>query len=82
MTTLDYVGTVPSIRAGISMIALAGNRWRITRTTGEVLGYIEGFDDVGGRRFAAKRLLSAQARSIPLGEFWDLEDAIDGFRFS
>lgn len=82
MTTLDFVGTVPSIRAGISMIKIADYRWRVTRNSGEVLGYIEGFSDVGGRRFRAKRLLSTQARSIPLGEFWDLDDAIDCFRFN
>jgi len=82
MTTLDFVGTVPSIRAGITMIAIADNRWRVTRATGEVLGYIDSFDVAGGRRFGARRLISAQARSIPLGEFWDLEDAIDCFRFS
>jgi hypothetical protein len=47
-----------------------------------VLGYIDSFDDSGLRRFRAKRMFTARRASLPLGEFWSIEDAIDCFRFS
>lgn len=80
MTTLDFVGTTPTIHPGIAMIQLHDALWRITRPTGEVLGYIERLDDSGGR-FRAKRLLPRQRRFLPIGEFWNMSDAVDCFRF-
>jgi hypothetical protein len=44
-------------------------------------GYIEGFDESDAPRFRAKRMFSARRPSLPLGEFWSIEDAIDCFRF-
>jgi hypothetical protein len=100
MTTLDYVGSahfsrsdsalasVPSVnRFGISLVQLHDELWRVTRRSGEVLGYIESFVDVdglnsGSRRFRAKRMFSSRRPSMPLGEFWSIDDAIDCFRFS
>lgn len=69
------------------MVQLNDAMWRVTRDSGEVLGYIESFPELGETRFRAKRLLSAlrlgaQRSSMPLGEFWELDDAIDCFRFN
>jgi hypothetical protein len=89
MTTLDFVGSQSSIvsaarvnRFGIVLVQLHDELWRVTRRSGEVLGYIESFDDAGLRRFRAKRMFSARRQSLPLGEFWSVDDAIDCFRFS
>ncbi len=85
MTTLDFVDTNLNIaisRFGIIMVQLHDELWRVTRTSGEVLGYIESFDDGGIPRFRAKRMFSAQRPSLPLGEFWSIADAVDCFRFS
>jgi hypothetical protein len=90
MTTLDFVGSQSSLvsvarvnRFGIALVQLHDELWRVTRRSGEVLGYIESFDDLSGlRRFRAKRMFSARRQSLPLGEFWSIEDAIDCFRFS
>ena len=86
MTTLDFVdnriNTTVVNRFGIAMIQLHDELWRVTRSTGEVLGYIESFIDRGDRRYRAKRMVSAQRRSLPLGEFWSIDDAIDCFRFN
>jgi hypothetical protein len=74
-------------RFGIALIQLHEQRdghselWRVTRRSGEVLGYIEGFDESGSARFRAKRMFSARRPSLPLGEFWSIDDAIDCFRF-
>ena len=82
MTTLDFVGMASVSRFGISLVQLHNELWRVTRRTGEVLGYIESFDDTGHRRYRAKRMFSSRRPSMPLGEFWSIEDAIDCFRFS
>lgn len=83
MTILDFPGTkVPAVRTGIAMVQLHNDLWRVTRTSGEVLGYIEGFIEGGDRRYRAKRMLTGAARSLPLGDFWNIDDAIDCFRFN
>ena len=94
MTTLDFVGSSTSFlplskvnRFGIVLVQLHDELWRVTRRSGEVLGYIESFGDGGDgnssdRRYRAKRMFSSRRPSMPLGEFWSLDDAIDCFRFS
>jgi hypothetical protein len=94
MTTLDFVGLAPSHersalvstasvnRFGIALIQLHDELWRVTRRTGEVLGYIESFDEAGSIRYRAKRMFSSRRPSMPLGDFWSIDDAIDCFRFS
>ncbi len=89
MTTLDFVGTQSSLvsvskvnRFGIVLVQLHDELWRVTRRSGEVLGYIESYLESGDRRFRAKRMFSSRRPSMPLGEFWTIDDAIDCFRFS
>jgi hypothetical protein len=95
MTTLDFVGaahfsqsesslvsTARVNRFGIVLVQLHDELWRVTRPSGDVLGYVETFVESGGRRFRAKRMFSSRRPSMPLGEFWTIDDAIDCFRFS
>jgi hypothetical protein len=93
MTTLDFVGSQSALvsvasrtRFGICLVQLHDELWRVTRRTGEVLGYIESFAESGvesgTRRYRAKRMFSSRRPSMPLGEFWSIDDAIDCFRFS
>jgi hypothetical protein len=79
MITLDFVGTTPTVRPGITLVQLHNELWRVTRSTGEVLGYIERFSEAQGERYRAKRLLVRQRRFIVIGEFWAINDAIDCF---
>jgi hypothetical protein len=79
MITLDFVGTTPTVRPGVTLVQLHNELWRVTRSTGEVLGYIERFSEAQGERFRAKRLLVRQRRFIVIGEFWGINDAIDCF---
>lgn len=79
MITLDFVGTTPTVRPGITMVQLHNRLWRVTRSTGEVLGYIERFAEARGERFRAKRMLVQQRRFIVTGEFWSIDEAIDCF---
>ena len=85
MTTLDFVGThkihAAGIRAGIAMIQLHDDLWRVTRPDGEVIGYVERSETASGYRYLSKRLLQRQRRFISVGEFWEFDDAMDCFRF-
>ncbi|CAN5312998.1 hypothetical protein BH11ACT2_BH11ACT2_20010 [soil metagenome] len=78
MTILDF-GTTAAIRPGIAMIQLHDELWRVTRDSGEVLGYVERFADRGTWRFRAKRMLVSQRRFVAVGEFWRIGDAVDCF---
>ncbi|MCU1406551.1 MAG: hypothetical protein JWQ43_2854 [Glaciihabitans sp.] len=80
MTILDFVGTTPTVRPGIALVDLSNTLRRVTRHSGEVLGYIETVASHGDEFYRARRLLSHQSTSLPLGDFWRLDDAIDCFR--
>jgi hypothetical protein len=69
MTILDFVGTAPTVRPGITLVELANGQWRVTRATGEVLGYIESVDEGRDRKFHSRRLVSSHRGSLPLGDF-------------
>jgi hypothetical protein len=81
MTILNFAGTAHSIRSGIVAIQLNHDLWRITRSDGEVLGYVHRWQAAAGVRFQAKRMLQRQRRFLPLGDFWSIDDALDIFRF-
>lgn len=92
-TAFDFVSTTSFVtparvdRFGIALIQLHDQLWRVTRRSGEVLGYIESFAQGSNAqdaaiRYRAKRMFSAGRPSMPLGEFWSIDDAIDCFRFS
>lgn len=79
MLTLDLVRTTPTARPGITLVQLHDELWRVTRPAGEVLGYVEQFSEDQGVRFRAKRLLMHQRRFVVIGEFWDIDEAVDCF---
>ena len=73
--------TGPTPRRGIAFVRLHDELWRVTRSDGEILGYVESFPDPRGRRYRAKRLIPLQKRFLVLGEFWGFDDAVDCLRF-
>jgi hypothetical protein len=86
MTTLDfaadtYSSGVATIHPGLALIQLHDALWRVTRPSGEVLGYVEQIVESDGLRYRAKRLVIRQRRFVSIGEFWRMEDAVDCFRF-
>lgn len=84
MTTFDFASASlleRPVRNGINLVRLHDDLWRVTRSDGEVLGYVEGFDEPRGRRYRSKRLITLQRRFLPLGEFWSFDDAVDCLRF-
>ena len=94
MTSFDFAGSsvleIPGDRTyppgsrpkrGVNLVQLHDDLWRVTRPDGDVLGYVEGFDDPRGRRFRSKRLMALQRRFVELGEFWSFDDAVECLRF-
>ena len=81
MTVLDFAPAGTSIRAGVATIQLHDDLWRITRSTGEVLGYVQRIDSPAGHKYVAKRMLPRQRCFLAVGEFWTVDDAMDCFRF-
>lgn len=68
-------------RRGIAVVPLHDELWRVTRTDGEVLGYVESFLEPRGNRYRAKRLIAVQKQFRNFGEFWNFDDAVDCLRF-
>ncbi|MCU1583957.1 MAG: hypothetical protein JWM49_513 [Microbacteriaceae bacterium] len=90
MTTLTFTDTSPAApgqlrpaqhHPGLTLVQLNDELWRVTRPTGEVLGYLEQFRVRAGLRYRAKRFIVRQNRFIEVGEFWSMDDAIDCFGF-
>jgi hypothetical protein len=83
MLTLDFAGTTADRRrvgaTSITLVQLHNDLWRVTRPAGEVLGYVEKFMSPDGTRYRAKRLLVAERRFVPIGEFWAFDEAVDCF---
>lgn len=71
----------PLIRRDINLVQLHDELWRVTRADGDVLGYVESFLEPRGRRFRSKRLITLHKRFVPLGDFWNFDDAVDCLRF-
>ncbi|MFM9877334.1 MAG: hypothetical protein ACKVOG_05730 [Rhodoglobus sp.] len=81
MTVLDFATPLTGIRAGAAAVQLNDDLWRMTRPTGEVLGYVHRVETPAGPKFVAKRMLPRQRRFLAVGEFWTVDAAMDCFRF-
>ncbi|THG28810.1 hypothetical protein E6C64_17725 [Naasia lichenicola] len=66
----------------MSCTQLNNGLWRITRDSGQVLGYVEHIENGALPRFQAKRLASTGRSFVAAGEFWSFDDAVDCLRFS
>jgi hypothetical protein len=80
LTVLNFAGTRSTVRRGLSFVAISPTLARITRVSGEVLGYVEVVGTGHDRAFSARRLISGGRGMLPLGEFWTMDDAVDCFR--
>jgi hypothetical protein len=64
----------------VTTTQLHDDLWRVTRTSGEVLGYVERTTTPAGARFRAKRMMERQRRFLPIGDFWEFSVAMECFR--
>jgi hypothetical protein len=77
-TAVPSLNRVPSIR-GLVLWPVKDGLWRVLNRSGAVLGHIERRTDADGDHFAARRLIAA-TRTMDLGTFWRIDDAVDCFR--
>ena len=80
-TSTDFTSSPARTRPGLHLVQLHDELWRVTRPSGEVLGYVERFGVRAGLRFRAKRFIVRQRRFVEMGEFWSMDDAVDCFGF-
>lgn len=79
MLTLDFTKDSPAFAPGVHLVPLHSGLWRVTRSDGEVLGYIETLEARDGTRFRAKRINARHRRFIIIGEFWRMDEAMECF---
>jgi len=65
---------------GLAIVPAGPDLWRVARPGGIVLGHVERLGDGPGARFAVRRFAPGGRPSVPLGEFWSPESAIELFR--
>ncbi|MEO5535398.1 MAG: hypothetical protein ABIR17_09740 [Pseudolysinimonas sp.] len=66
---------------GVSVVALAGGRWRVTSRQGAMLGHLEVVDTEAGQAFRAMRFSVRERGFRMLGEFRTATAATDALRF-
>jgi hypothetical protein len=78
MTALPALARPASFR-GVTLVPVKDGLWRVTASSGNVLGHIERRQDGDGDRFSARRLVAA-TRALEMGVFCRIDDAADCFR--
>jgi hypothetical protein len=66
---------------GLAIVPRRGALWRVARSDGLVLGYVERVDDDGGTRFRSKRMVGRAAGFTVIGDFGAADDAVDALRY-
>lgn len=85
MDLLERPAPLPLLRAaprGLDIVPRRGALWRVARTDGLVLGYVERVDDEAGGHYRSKRLVGRAQRFDVIGEFGAADDAVDALRYS
>lgn len=65
---------------GLHIVPRRGALWRVARSDGLVLGYVERVDDEGGARYRSKRMVGRAAGFTVIGDFGAADDAVDALR--
>ncbi len=66
---------------GLDIVPRRGALWRVARSDGLVLGYVERVDDDGGARYRSKRMIGRAAGFTVLGDFGAADDAVEALRY-
>ena len=53
--------------------------WRVLSSGGRLIGYIDAHAASEGLRYRASRMAGAGLRKQPIGEFWQLDAALESF---
>ena len=66
-----------STRTGIELVVVHERLWRVLSRDGRILGHVERVNTASGDTFIAKRFSPVRATFLSLGQFWNIQDAID-----
>ncbi|MBN9607491.1 MAG: hypothetical protein J0G30_12855 [Actinomycetales bacterium] len=90
MDLLDRPAPAPlTAPPGLRLVPLRAGRWRVTRSDGSVLGYLEHGGPAGSAAragdprapYRSLRLAGGpDPRLVPVGEFWRPDDALESLR--
>ena len=83
MDLLDRPAPLPLLRAaprGLDIVPRRGALWRVARSDGLVLGYVERVDDESGARYRSKRLVGRASGFDVIGDFGAADDAVASLR--
>ncbi|MEO8263125.1 MAG: hypothetical protein ABI566_11205 [Pseudolysinimonas sp.] len=83
MDLLERPTPLPLLRAaprGLDIVPRRGALWRVARSDGLVLGYIERVDGESGARYRSKRLVGRATGFDVIGDFGAADDAVAALR--
>ena len=83
MDLLERPAPLPLLRAaprGLDIVPRRGALWRVARSDGLVLGYVERIDDESGARYRSKRLVGRASGFDVIGDFGAADDAVASLR--
>jgi hypothetical protein len=81
MELLDRPTPLPLRRGtprGLDIVPRRGALWRVARSDGLVLGYVERVDD----HYVSKRLVGRAAQFDVIGDFGAADDAVESLRYA
>ncbi|MEO5920327.1 MAG: hypothetical protein ABIQ01_04210 [Pseudolysinimonas sp.] len=83
MDLLELPAPLPlrAMPRGLDIVPRRGALWRVARTDGLVLGYVERVADDAGDRYRSKRMLGRAAGFAIIGDFAAADDAVDALRY-
>jgi hypothetical protein len=83
MELLELPAPLPlrAMPRGLDIVPRRGALWRVARSDGLVLGYVERVDDDGGARYRSKRMIGRAAGFTVIGDFGAADDAVDALRY-
>lgn len=68
--------------AAVRLVPAAPALWRVLDRRGIVIGHLQAIAQDGATRFRARRFHRSNGGLRDLGDFWNVEDAIDCLRFA
>lgn len=80
MTLMTAHTPSPTISHGtVTAKPVTTTLWRVSASDDRVLGHVRLVESKFGERYAATLILPGGIRTMALGEFWSLRDALDCF---
>ncbi|MFJ3381344.1 hypothetical protein ACIPJ2_13140 [Curtobacterium sp. NPDC090217] len=68
-------------RGDLRVLDVRDDLSRVTRSNGEIVGYVDRVDVAGDTAFRARRYIAAERRFVELPNVWSVDDAVDCLRW-